>query len=70
MLKDYFVHMKKELIQLKQNWLAIREYNQNFDMHIIYFSSLRELNGMCIFINWLDDHIKFIVKAYSPKNFS
>lgn len=70
MLKDYFVYIKEDLIQLKQNWLAIREYKQNFDTHIIYFFSLGELNRMWIFINWLDDQIKFILKAYSFNNFS
>jgi len=24
---------------------------------------------VCIFMNGLDDHIKFMVKAYSPKTF-
>ncbi len=25
---------------------------------------------MCIFVNGLDDHIKFMVKAYNPKTLS
>jgi hypothetical protein len=47
--------------------MAIMEYKQKFDAHIIYFSSLGKFDRMCIFMNGLDDHIKFTVKAYSPK---
>jgi hypothetical protein len=68
MSKDYFAHMKEELIQLKQNWVAIVEYKRKFDAHIVYFSSLGELDKVYIFVNGLDNHIKFMVKAYSPKS--
>jgi hypothetical protein len=69
MLGDYYAHMKEELIQLKQNWMVIMEYEQKFDTHIIFFVSLGELDRVCIFVNGLDNHIKFMVKAYSPKIF-
>jgi len=69
MLKDYSTHMKEELIQLNQNWMAITEYKWKFNIQIIYFLSLWELNKVCIFVNGMDDHIKFMVKAYNPKTF-
>jgi hypothetical protein len=47
--------------------MAIVEYKWKFDVQIIYFSSLRELDKVCIFVNGLDNHIKFMVKAYNPK---
>jgi hypothetical protein len=40
MLEDYFAHMKKKLIQLKQNQMVIVEYKWKFDTHIIYFFPL------------------------------
>jgi len=70
MLEDYFAHMKEELIQLKQNWMAIVEYKWKFDVHIIYFFSLGELDRVCIFVNGLNNHIKFMVKASNPKTLS
>ncbi len=33
--------------------------------HFIFF--LHELDKVCIFVNGLDNHIKFMVNAYSPK---
>jgi len=47
--------------------MAITKYKQKFDAHIIYFSSLGELDKVGIFVNGLDNHIKFMVKAYNPK---
>ncbi len=47
--------------------MAIIEYKQKFNAQIIYFLSLGELDKVCIFMNGLDDHIKFMVKAYNPK---
>jgi hypothetical protein len=45
----------------------ITKYKQKFEGHIIYFPSLGELDKVSIFVNGLDNHIKFMVKAYSPK---
>jgi hypothetical protein len=47
--------------------MAIIEYKQKFNGQIIYFLSLGELDRVWIFVNGLDDHIKFMVKAYNPK---
>jgi len=70
MLKDYSTRMKEELIQLKQNWMAIIDYKWKFNAQIIYFLSIGELDRVWIFVNRLDDHIKFMVKAYNPKTLS
>jgi len=45
------------------------EYKQKLDAQIIYFSSLGEFDKVCIFVG-LNNHIKFMVKAYNPKTFS
>jgi hypothetical protein len=50
--------------------MAIMEYKQKFDVHIILFFFLGELDKVCIFVNGLDNHIKFMVKAYNPKTLS
>lgn len=47
--------------------MVIMEYKWKFDTHIIYFFSLWELDRVCIFVNGLDNHIRFMVKAYSFK---
>jgi hypothetical protein len=70
MSKDYSTRMKEKLIQLKQNWMAIIEYKRKFNAQIIYFPSLGELDKVCIFVNGLDYHITFMVKAYNPKTIS
>jgi len=47
--------------------MVIVEYKRKFDTHIILFFSLWELDRVCIFVNGLDNHIKFMLKTYSPK---
>jgi hypothetical protein len=55
--------MKEELIQLCQEPITITKYKrQFFDVHIFYFFPLVELDCIFIFMNGLDDHIKYMVK--------
>jgi hypothetical protein len=69
MLGDYSTHINEELIQLKQNQMVIVEYKRKFDTHIIYFFSLRKLDRVCIFVNGLDFHIKFMLRPIVPRFF-
>lgn len=50
--------------------MAITKYKWKFNTQIIYFLFLGEWDKVCIFVNGLDDHIKFIIKAYNPKTLS
>ncbi len=67
MLKDYFIKMKEELVKLCQEWMTLTKYKCWFDVHIFYFFPLVELDSIFIFMNGLDDHIKYMVKIYNPK---
>jgi hypothetical protein len=68
MQKDYFIRMKEELIQLCQERITITKYKHRFDVHIFYFFPLVELHCILIFMNGLNDHIKYMVKIYNLKN--
>ncbi len=61
--------MKEELIQLCQEQITITKYKRQFDVHIFYFFffPLVELDCIFIFMNGLDDHIKYMVKTYNLK---
>ncbi len=67
MLKDYFIRMKEELVQLCQERMTVTKYKCWFDVHIFYFFPLVELDCIFVFMNGLDDHIKYMVKTYNPK---
>jgi hypothetical protein len=56
--------MKEQLIQLCQEQITITKYKRQFDVHIFYFFPLVELDCIFIFMNGLDDHIKYMVKIY------
>jgi hypothetical protein len=47
--------------------MAITEYKWMFNAQIIYFPSVGELDRVCIFVNGLGYHIKFMVKTYNSK---
>jgi hypothetical protein len=67
MLKDYFIRMKEELVQLCQEQMTVTKYKCWFNVHIFYFFPLVELDCIFVFMNGLDDHIKYTVKTYNPK---
>jgi hypothetical protein len=49
--------------------MIITKYKDCFDEHILYFFYLAKLDRVCVFVNGLNDHIKYIVKAYILKPF-
>jgi hypothetical protein len=49
--------------------MIVAKYKHWFDEHILYFSSMAKLDHVCVFVNGLNDHIKYMVKSYILKPF-